>query len=50
MPLRLTRVQEPLIRDYLKQLGFRNIIEKNQKTVLPFFRFENESLSTRHRI
>lgn len=50
LPLRLTRVQEPLIRDYLKQLGFRNIIEKNRKTVLPFFHFENESLSTRHRV
>ncbi|EKR75078.1 LIC_10202 family protein [Leptospira noguchii] len=39
LPLRLTRVQEPLIRDYLKQLGFRNIIEKKSEdgfTVLSF--------------
>ncbi|MBM9577491.1 hypothetical protein JWG45_10035 [Leptospira sp. 201903070] len=39
LPLRLTRIQEPLIRDYLKQLGFRNIIEKKSEdgfTILSF--------------
>ncbi|TGL97992.1 hypothetical protein EHQ76_14180, partial [Leptospira barantonii] len=39
LPLRLTKIQEPLIRDYLKQLGFRNIIEKKSEdgfTVLSF--------------
>ncbi|EMF79718.1 hypothetical protein LEP1GSC188_1601 [Leptospira weilii serovar Topaz str. LT2116] len=39
LPLRLTKIQEPLIRNYLKQLGFRNIIEKKSEdgfTVLSF--------------
>lgn len=39
LPLRLTKIQEPLIRDYLKQLGFRNIIEKKSEdgfTILSF--------------
>lgn len=39
LPLRLTKIQESLVRNYLKQLGFRNIIEKKSEdgfTVLSF--------------